>query len=133
MIEKTTRNIDGGEVASRESSESHGKEIYFEFVERRAPIYVKYADHVLFKNINPKEIRPCVREVIGWLFSESPEAIVICVDQPVIPLAHEKVTASGLMILKECILETHKVRIKKPFNRSRISYSGRKKPNRMEK
>jgi len=134
MSGKTSKRLFGGEVASRESSENHSKEIDFKGIGRKvAPIYVKYMDNVLFKNCNPAEVKPCEREVIGWLVSESPEAILICIDQPVDPLAHEKITATGLAILKDCILETHKVRIKKPFNRSRIGYSGLKRPYRMGK
>lgn len=121
-------------MASRESSENCSKEIDLSgFVRKVAPIYVKYSDHVLFKNCNPAEVKPCVREVIGWLVSESLEAILICIDQPVDPLVHEKITATGLAILKDCILETHKVRIKKPFNRLCIGYSGLKKPYTMGK
>jgi hypothetical protein len=134
MSNKTSKKMFGGEVASRESSENHSKEIDLSgFVRKVAPIYVKYSDHVLFKNCNPAEVKPCVREVIGWLVSESPEALLICIDQPVDPLVHEEIAATGLAILKDCILETHKVRIKKPFNCSRVGYSGHMKPYRMEK
>jgi hypothetical protein len=130
----SNNELKGGVAASRESSENHGKEIDLgEIGKKAAPIYVKYRDHVLFKNCNPAEMKPCTREVIGWLVSENPEAILICIDQPVNPLVHEKITATGLVILRNAILETHKVRIKKPFNRSRIIYSGHKKPYRMEK
>ena len=128
MSEKTNKKVFGGEVASRESFEYHGEEIFLEFRERRAPIYVRYVDHVFFKNSDPKGIEPCVREVMGWPFSESPHAIMICVDRPVIPLADENAAESGLIILKQCILETHKVKIKKPFNRSRRGYAGLIRP-----
>lgn len=121
-------------MASREGSKDYGKEIDLRGnVGEIAPIYVKYRDHVLFKNCDPAEIRPCVREVIGWLVSENSEAILICVDRPVNPLAHEKIAATGLVILRNAILETHKVRIKKPYNCSRIGSSGHRKPYRMEK
>ena len=118
-----------GVVASRECSENHSKKIDLgEIGKKTAPIYVKYLDHVLFKNCNLTEAKPCIREVIGWLASENLEALLIYVDQPANPNAHEKMTETGLIILKHTILEAHKVRIKKPFNRSRISYSGQKKP-----
>jgi hypothetical protein len=129
MSDKTSKKLLRGEVASRESSENHSKKIDLGgFVAKVGPIYVKYRDHVLFKNCSPDEMKVCVREVMGWLVREDSETLVVCIDQPVDPLAHEKITATALVILKDCIIETHKVKIKKPFNRSRISYSGHKKP-----
>jgi len=130
----SNNELEGGVVASRESFENHSRKIDLgEIGKKTAPIYVKYLDHVLFKNCNLTEAKPCIREVIGWLASENLEALLIYVDQPANPNAHEKMTETGLIILKHTILETRKVRIKKPFNRSRISYSGHKKPYRMEK
>jgi len=124
MIKRTAKNIDGGEAASRESFESHSKKNG----PRGVPIYVRYRDHVLFKNCNPGKIESCTRELMGWLVGEDSKTMLICIDQPIDPLEHEKINATGLVILKDCILETHKVKIKKPFNHSRISYCGRKKP-----
>ena len=130
----SNNELEGGVVASRESFENYSRKIDLgEIGKKTAPIYVKYLDHVLFKNCNLTEAKPCIREVIGWLASENLEALLIYVDQPANPNAHEKMTETGLIILKHTILETRKVRIKKPFNRSRISYSGHKKPYRMEK
>jgi hypothetical protein len=134
MADKIHQKLFGGEVASRERSKNHSKEIDLGGIGKKAaPIYVKYLDHVLFKNCNLAEAKPCIREVIGWLVSENSEGILICVDQPANPIAHEKIKATGLVILRNAILETHKARIKKPFNSSRISSSGHKKPYRMEK
>jgi len=36
--------------------------------------YVRYLDHVLFKNMDSDLCRPVVREVVGWLVKESAEA-----------------------------------------------------------
>ena len=115
-------------MASRESSENHSKENDPRFGKIGAPLYVKYRDLVLFKNSDPDEIRLSIREAMGWLIGVDPETIMICFDQSVDPLPNEQVSVAGLVIPKDCILETHKVRIKKPFNRSRISYSGQEKP-----
>jgi hypothetical protein len=122
------RNRDGGVVASREGSENRGKEGDPRFAKKGVPIYVKYRDHVLFKNCNPGKVEFCTRELMGWLVGEDPKAILICIDQPTDPLKHEKINATGLVILKDCILETYKVKIKKPFNHSRLSYLGPKQP-----
>jgi len=120
-------------MASRESSENHGKENDPRFAKKGAPIYVKYRDLVLFKNSNPDKMNLATREAMGWLIGEDLETVLICFDQSVDPLPNEQISAAGLAIPKDCILETHKVKIKKPFNCSRISYSGHKKPYRMEK
>jgi len=115
-------------MASRESSENHSKETDFRSGKIDAPLYIKYRDLVLFKNSNPDEMRSATREAIGWRYSEDSEVLVICFDKPVFPIPHERMSAAGLVILKDCILETHKIKIKKPFNRSNITYSGHKKP-----
>jgi len=130
---QTENNHDGGVVASRESSENHGKEADPRFAKKGAPIYVKYRDLVLFKNSSPDEMKLSIREVMGWLIDEDRDIILICFDQPVNPLPHERIGSAGLVIPKDCILETHKVKIKKPFNHSRASYSGLKKPYTMGK
>ncbi len=118
----------GGVVASRESSENHSKENDLRSAIKGVPVYVKYRDHILFKNCNPGKIESCTRELMGWLVGEDSKTMLICIDQPIDPLEHEKTNATGLIILKDCILETHKIKIKKPFNHSRTSYCGRKKP-----
>jgi hypothetical protein len=133
MSDKTSEKLFGGVVASRESSENHSKENDPRFGKIGAPLYVKYRDPVLFKNSNPDEMKLSIREAMGWLIGVDLETIMICFDQPVDPLSNEQISVAGLVIPKDCILETHKVRIKKPFNRSRIGYSGHKKPYRMEK
>jgi hypothetical protein len=120
--------LEGGEVANRESGENHGKETDTRFGKIGAPLYVKYRDLVLFKNSDPDEMKLSIREAMGWLFGVDSEIILICFDQPVDPLPNEQASVAGLVIPKDCILETHKVKIKKPFNRSRIGYSGLKKP-----
>jgi hypothetical protein len=67
------------------------------------------------------------REAMGWLIGEDSEIVMICFDQSVEPLPNERIDAAGLVIPKDCLLEMHKVKIKKPFNRSHISYCGHKK------
>ncbi len=119
-------------MASRESSENHSKKIDLRFARNGAPIHVKYRDLVLFKNSDPNEIDLAIREAVGWLIGENSETVMICFDQSVDPLPNEQISIAGLAIPKECILEVHKVKIKKPFNRSRLSYSGHRRPKNGE-
>ncbi len=118
----------GGVVASRESSENHGKEIGLGFEKRGAPLYVKYRDLVLFKNSDPNEMNLATREALGWLTGEDSEIVMICFDRSVDPLPNEQISEAGVVIPKDCILEKHKVKIKKPFNRSRRGYDGLTRP-----
>ena len=73
-------------------------------------IYIKYVDHVLFKNANPSLFRPTVREAIGWKIKENNEALWICFDKPVEKLPYEKLDpSSGLVLLKRDILEMKRI------------------------
>lgn len=129
MLSKSElEELKGGVAASIESSENHSEKIGVRFEKKGAPIYIKYRDLVLFKDSNPDEMCLSIREAMGWLISEDSETVLICFDQSVNHLPNELIESSGPVIPKDCILETHKVRIKKPFNRSRIGYSGLKKP-----
>ncbi|MFB0523490.1 MAG: hypothetical protein ACETV1_07020 [Candidatus Bathyarchaeia archaeon] len=68
-------------------------------------MYIKYVDHVLFKRTNHSGLNPNVREAVGWLVSETPEAIYIVFDRSVNLLPHEKPSDSGMVILKSDVLE----------------------------
>ena len=46
-------------------------------------IYVRYLDHLLFKNTNPLQYGPVVREAVGWLVREEPRAICMVTDPSV--------------------------------------------------
>lgn len=108
--EKTKRGV----MASSERAKNQIKEIIEEFRGKLTLVCVKYQDHVLFKNCNPTELRPSVREVAGWLTFESTDAICVCYDKPVDPLPNEK-RQSGFLILKNDILEIHEIKAGKPF------------------
>ena len=73
-------------------------------------IRIKYRDHVLFRNSNPHNFKPSVREAIGWVVKETEEAIWICFDRPWKSQPFEKLDpASGLIILRSDILEIKKI------------------------
>jgi hypothetical protein len=74
-------------------------------VNNQGLFYVKYLDHVLFRNADSSLLRPCVREVVGWLIKETDDALYLCHDRAVKPLPFGKPSESGFIILKNDVLE----------------------------
>jgi len=122
MIEESTF---GGVMASSECYENLGKKnIFEEFRGKLTLLYVKYKDHVLFRNCDSSEMKPSIREVVGWLTFESTDNICICYDKPVDPLPNEK-RESGFVILKSDVLEVCEL-LPKTFKQTRITSYGQK-------
>jgi hypothetical protein len=72
-------------------------------------VYVRYRDHVLFRN-TPKPITDAAeRETLGWLTQETGELVCIQHDRTIENSHSSSGTASGLLILKSCILEIRKL------------------------
>jgi hypothetical protein len=74
-------------------------------------VYVRYRDHVLFRNAEANLYKPAVREAVGWLIKENEEAVWILWDRSVERLPHERTRPkeSGLVILKADILELRRL------------------------
>jgi hypothetical protein len=108
-------------MASRERAKSQNKE---NKNGKKALTYIKYRDHVLFKNCDSSGIKPLVRETIGWLSFENQEVICICSDLPIDPLPKEKMIESGFVILKSEVLEKHELDLSKQFKPNRETYDG---------
>jgi hypothetical protein len=74
-------------------------------------VYVRYLDHVLFRNTDPCLLKPALRETIGWLHKENRKAIWLLWDRSVKPLPHERTPAkeAGLVLLKSDIVEMRKL------------------------
>lgn len=74
-------------------------------------VYVRYLDHVLFKDVDPSTYaKPFVRETLGWLDYEDDESIRLvweCFAEPD-PHREARQRATGLVILKSGILEMRK-------------------------
>jgi hypothetical protein len=70
-------------------------------------VYIRYRDHVLFRN-TPKPIhRTAERETIGWLIRQNKEFMYIQHDRTIDSLHYTSGRVSGLVLLKSCILEIH--------------------------
>ena len=76
-----------------------------------SPIYLRYVDHVLFRNMDPSLLWPCVREVVGWLTRETEDALYICSDRSLQFSSSENTRDSGFIILKSSVLEMRRMKI----------------------
>ncbi len=76
-----------------------------------ALVYVRYRDHVLFRNMDPETAKPVVQEAWGQLQYEDPEYVRLVVAQYQEPNnnGRQGAKATGLVILKKTILEMRKV------------------------
>lgn len=74
-------------------------------------VYMRYRDHVLFRNTNHALYKPALRETVGWLQKESTEAVWILWERSLEPLPHERNPAkeSGLVLLKSDVIEIRRL------------------------
>jgi len=74
-------------------------------------VYIRYRDHVLFRDMDPNTARSFTRECVGWLDYEDQEHIRIVWERFAMPdpLGESKPRATGLVILKKAILEMHRI------------------------
>ena len=68
-------------------------------------VYVRYKDHVLFKNIQRPIADAIERETVGWLTKQDTEIILIEHDRTIPNAQIPSGSGSGLIILKSCIIE----------------------------
>ena len=76
-------------------------------------VYIRYKDHVLFKNIEQPMEEAMERETIGWLSKENCEIILVEHDRTMPNLQLNRGQGSGLIILKSCIIEIHELPLQK--------------------
>ena len=100
MRMRTENNLKGGGGTSSLSPNCQSNRL----------VYVRYKDHVLFRNSNPKLYESSnIRETLGWLMHETNEALFLIHDRIVKPFVNE-VRETGLIILKSDILEIRTIR-----------------------
>jgi len=83
-----------------------------QLMEKRNLVYVKYRDHVLFRNADPSQFRPSVREVVGWLLGETEDVLCLCYERAIERLPFEKPSEQGIIILKSDVLEMTELDVK---------------------
>jgi hypothetical protein len=68
-------------------------------------VYVRYKDHVLFKNVEQPMARAIERETVGWFVKETEEVILIEHDRAVPNADVQSSLGNGVIILKSCIVQ----------------------------
>jgi len=76
-----------------------------EAIPKGSAVYIRYRDHVLFRNTPEALENAAERETIGWLTQENTELACIQHDRTIENLQYATGTASGLVLLKSCIIE----------------------------
>jgi hypothetical protein len=73
-------------------------------------VYIRYLDHLLFKNSNHSLLSPVLRETVGFLARQTNEAVYVLWDRNVDSSPNEKsCPESGLIILRADIREIKKI------------------------
>lgn len=76
-------------------------------------VYIRYKDHVLFKN-TPQPVKDAAeRETVGWLTQETGDLLCVQHDRAVESPHCSSGAASGLLLLKSCILEIRALPLQK--------------------
>ena len=78
--------------------------------EKPSLVYVRYKDHVEFRNTDPSLLKPCIREVVGWLVGEKDEALLLLCEKSVEPLSFERPPKLSFAILKSDVLEIRRIK-----------------------
>ena len=72
-------------------------------------VYVRYKDHVLFKNVEQPVAEAVERETVGWFTKETEEIMLIEHDRTVPNIQIPSGQGNGIIILKSCIIEMHQL------------------------
>ncbi|MBM4401137.1 MAG: hypothetical protein FJ045_04215 [Crenarchaeota archaeon] len=78
-----------------------------------SPVYVRYRDHVLFKNIQQPTAEAVERETIGWLTKQTDEIMLIEHDRTIPNLQISSGQGNGIIILKSCVIEIRELPLQK--------------------
>ena len=85
-----------------------------EAIQKGSVVYIRYLDHVLYRN-TPKTVEEAVeRETIGWLTQETGKLFCVQNDRTLDKLPYTNGTASGLVLIKSCILEIRALPLQNP-------------------
>jgi hypothetical protein len=81
-----------------------------------SPVYVRYKDHVLYKNIQHPIEEAVERETVGWLSKQTNEIMLIEHDRTIPNEQIPSGQGSGVIIMKSCITEIRELPLQKNSN-----------------
>jgi hypothetical protein len=76
-------------------------------------VYVRYKDHVLYKNVQQPIAEAVERETIGWLTKQTDEIMLIEHDRTIPNAQIPSGQGNGVIILKSCITEIRELPLQK--------------------
>jgi hypothetical protein len=79
-------------------------------------VYVRYKDHIIYKNILQPLAEAAERETVGWLTKQNDEIMLIEHDRNFSIEVLSSGQSNGIIILKSCILEIHLLPLQKKLN-----------------
>lgn len=70
-------------------------------------VIIRYYDHVEFRNRDYSQLKPLLREVVGWIVHEDEEKVILLSEKAVSNNLEDvaKLKPSGFVILKSAIKE----------------------------
>jgi hypothetical protein len=77
-------------------------------------VYIRYLDHVLYRNMPEAVEEAAERETVGWLIGERDDVLSIGNDRTLDKLPYTNGTASGLVLIKSCVLEIRALPLQNP-------------------
>jgi hypothetical protein len=81
-----------------------------------SPVYIRYKDHVLFRNVVEPIEEAVERETIGWLTKQTNEIMLIEHDRTIPNIQLSMGQGNGIIILKSCIIEIRELPLQKSSN-----------------
>ena len=79
-------------------------------------VYVRYKDHVIFKNLKESIKEAVERETIGWIQKRTDEIILIEHDRTIQTAKFESNQVNGIVLLNSCIIEIRALPLQKNSN-----------------
>ena len=67
----------------------------------RQAVYLRYKDHVFFRNVKVPAAEAIIREALGWIKEENDEVLLLECDRP---LTECSSGFNGVVVLKNCIV-----------------------------
>jgi hypothetical protein len=64
-------------------------------------VYVRYRDHVFFRNVEAPTAQAIIREALGWVKEENDEVMLIECDRPLLQC---RSGFNGVVVIKSCIV-----------------------------